>query len=126
MAASSYPPFILCPPVQVLESSLDDLHRAQQTQVDLDKLQHENRALKKEYSELSRRATEFASKEDLAELKKQNRVKDAEIDKLQSISDELRQRGEVGGLGGPGSPYTAKSMNHEKQMLIYKIQQLEV
>ncbi|CAD7936601.1 unnamed protein product [Amoebophrya sp. A25] len=98
---------------KVLESSLEDLHKAQQTQIELERVRSENVQLRQELASLSQKASSLThAEEDLQTAKKMLGDKQAEHDKLREICEQLERASATTGGG-------------DKQLLQYKIQQLE-
>ncbi|CAD7950129.1 unnamed protein product [Amoebophrya sp. A120] len=103
---------------KVLETSLEDLHKAQQNQIDLEKARHENAQLKLEYQNVQKKnASSASSHQELAEMKKQLHDKQLEYDKLREICEQLEREQQSGRF--------RRNNEDEKQMLQYKINQLE-
>merc|ERR1712194_497315 len=120
---------------KVLEASIGDLQKAQEQHTEFESLKRENMRLKDDLMALQKEAEVLGQAgTELSEIKKSKRAKELEVEKLQQILIQVQEQG--GGVGGrAGSPGSGRSaggggqqsarLQQEKQLLIYKIQQLE-
>merc|ERR1711977_763169 len=82
---------------KVLEGSLDEVQKAQRTQVDMERLKTENVRLREQCANLAaRRKYQEGSEEDLLELRQQIKSKDEEITRLEALVSDLQVIGTKG------------------------------
>jgi chromosome segregation ATPase len=82
---------------KVLEGSLDEVQKAQRTQVDMERLKTENVRLREQCANLAaRRKYQDGGEEDLIELRQQIKAKDEEITRLEALVSDLQTIGMKG------------------------------
>ncbi|CAJ1460771.1 unnamed protein product [Effrenium voratum] len=75
---------------KILESSLQEVQKAQKVQVDIERLKTENLKLRERCTSLLTRKRQELGGEEAQELKQRLAQKDAEIDRLKSMAAELK------------------------------------
>eukprot|EP00397_Hematodinium_sp_SG-2012_P050826 GEMP01059268.1.p1 GENE.GEMP01059268.1~~GEMP01059268.1.p1 ORF type:complete len:189 (+),score=46.88 GEMP01059268.1:270-836(+) len=82
---------------RVLEGSLDEVNKAQEVQIQLERLKTDNIRMREKCSNLMARRKYEEGGESLGELQEEARKKEEEIKRLQDLVDNLQSQGRTGG-----------------------------
>lgn len=99
---------------RVLEGSLDEVNKAQEAQIELERLKTENIRMREKCSNLMTRRKFEAGNEDVQELQDDVRKKDEEVKRLQVLVDDLTAQ------SGPRTVKSAKLDELEGEKLEWK------